>query len=88
MIQRSPTYVVSGPSEDVINKFLRRILPTKITYFLIRWKNILYQSFTFFMARKYPERTKNKILDLAKNEITMLINILLLPINLGIKEYA
>ena len=69
MIQRSPTYVVSGPSEDVINKFLRRILPVRITYFLIRWKNILYQSFTFFMARKYPERTKNKILDLAKNEI-------------------
>ncbi|MDC2972751.1 NAD(P)/FAD-dependent oxidoreductase [Gammaproteobacteria bacterium] len=69
MIQRSPTYVVSGPSEDVINKFLRRILPVRITYFLIRWKNILYQSFTFFIARKYPERTKNKILDLAKNEI-------------------
>ena len=69
MLQRSPTYVVSGPSEDAINKFLRRIFPTKFTYFLIRWKNILFQSFTFFMARKYPERTKNKILDLAKNEI-------------------
>ena len=69
MVQRSPTYVVSGPSEDVINKFLRKILPIRVTYFLIRWKNILYQSFTFFVARKYPERTKNKILDLAKNEI-------------------
>ena len=69
MVQRSPTYVVSGPSEDSINKFLKKILPIKATYFLIRWKNILYQSFTFFMARKYPERTKNKILDLAKSEI-------------------
>ena len=69
MLQRSPTYVVSGPSEDVINKFLRKILPIRITYFLIRWKNILYQSFTFYMARKYPERTKSRILDLAKNEI-------------------
>ena len=70
MIQRSPTYVVSRPSEDAINKFLRKFLPVKLTYFLIRWKNILYQSFTFFMARKYPERTKNRILDLAKNEIS------------------
>ena len=69
MLQRSPTYVVSGPSEDALNKFLRKILPIKLTYFLIRWKNILYQSFTFFMARKYPERTKNKILELAKNEL-------------------
>ena len=69
MIQRSPTYVVSGPSEDKINKFLRRFLPTKVTYFLIRWKNILWQSFTFSLARKYPERTKNKILDLIKDEL-------------------
>ena len=69
MIQRSPTYVVSGPSEDKINKFLRKFLPTKITYFLIRWKNILWQSFTFSLARKYPERTKNKILDLIKDEL-------------------
>tara|TARA_B100001093_G_scaffold418727_1_gene410059 strand:+ start:1568 stop:3019 length:1452 start_codon:yes stop_codon:yes gene_type:complete len=69
MLQRSPTYVVSGPSEDALNKFLRKILPVKLTYFLIRWKNILYQSFTFFMARKYPEKTKNKILELAKNEL-------------------
>ena len=69
MLQRSPTYVVSGPSEDVINKFLRKFLPTKITYFLIRWKNILYQSFTFFMARKYPDKTKDKILDLVKDEL-------------------
>ena len=69
MIQRSPTYVVSGPSEDKVNKFLRKFLPTKITYFLIRWKNILWQSFTFSLARKYPERTKNKILDLIKDEL-------------------
>ena len=68
MVQRSPTYVVSGPSEDNINKFLRKILPTKITY-LIRWKNILWQSFTFFMARRYPERTKNKILELIREEL-------------------
>jgi len=69
MIQRSPTYVVSGPSEDVVNKFLRKFLPTRITYFLIRWKNILWQSFTFSLARRYPDRTKNKILELIKNEL-------------------
>ena len=70
MIQRSPTYVVSRPSKDAINKFLKKILPTRVTYFLIRWKNILFQSFSFFMAKKFPERTKSKILDLAKSEIS------------------
>jgi monooxygenase len=69
MIQRSPTYVVSRPSEDVINKFLRKFLPVRVTYFLIRWKNILFQSWTFFLARKYPDATKNRILDMVKNEL-------------------
>ena len=69
MIQRSPTYIVSRPSEDAINKFLRKFLPVKLTYFLIRWKNILFQSWTFFIARKYPEATKNRILDMIRDEL-------------------
>ena len=66
MIQRSPTYVVSRTSEDMINKFLRKFLPVKISYFLTRWKNILFQSWSFFLARKYPEATKNKLLDMVR----------------------
>ena len=69
MLQRSPSYVISRPSEDAINKFLRKFLPIKITYFLIRWKNILWQSYTFFLARKFPERIKKTILDLLRVEL-------------------
>ena len=69
MLQRSPSYVVSRPSEDAINRFLRKFLPIKFTYFLIRWKNILWQSYTFFLARKFPERIKKGILDLLKDEL-------------------
>ena len=69
MLQRSPSYVISRPSEDAINKFIRKFLPIKITYFLIRWKNILWQSYTFFLARKFPERIKKTILDLLRVEL-------------------
>ena len=69
MLQRSPSYVVSRPSEDAINRFLRKFLPIKFTYFLIRWKNILWQSYTFFLARKFPERIKKGILDLLEDEL-------------------
>ena len=69
MLQRSPSYVISRPSEDAINKFFRKFLPIKITYFLIRWKNILWQSYTFFLARKFPERIKKTILDLLRVEL-------------------
>ena len=69
MLQRSPSYVISRPSEDAINKFLRKFLPIKVTYFLIRWKNILWQSYTFYLARKFPESIKQGILDLLKDEL-------------------
>ncbi len=69
MLQRSPSYVVSRPSEDSINKFLRKFLPIKVTYFLIRWKNILWQSYTFFLARKFPNKIKEGILELLKDEL-------------------
>ena len=69
MLQRSPSYVVSWPSEDAKNKFLKKFLPIKFTYFLIRWKNILYQSYMYFMAKKYPEKIKKSILDLIREEL-------------------
>ena len=75
MLQRSPSYVVSRPSEDAVNKFLRKFLPIRATYFLIRWKNILWQSYTFFLARKFPEKIKNGILDLLVDELGSDFNI-------------
>ena len=33
MIQRSPSYVVSRPRVDSINKFLSKFLPQRFTYF-------------------------------------------------------
>ena len=69
MIQRSPTYVVSRPSEDSINKVLKKFLPIKLTYFLVRWKNILWQSYTFFLARTFPQKIKTTIINLIKEEL-------------------
>ena len=69
MIQRSPTYVVSRPSEDSINKVLKKFLPINLTYFLVRWKNILWQSYTFFLARTFPQKIKTTIINLIKEEL-------------------
>ena len=69
MLQRSPSYVISRPSIDTINKSLGKFLPQRLTYFLIRWKNILWQSYTFYLSRKFPNRIKNQILKLLKKEL-------------------
>src|SRR5205085_12499201 len=63
MLQRSPTYMVSRPSEDGIANWLRKRLPAKLAYDIVRWKNVLLQLFFFQLARKRPEKVKEKILE-------------------------
>jgi len=63
MLQRSPTYMVSRPSEDNIANFLRRILPSKLAYGIVRWKNVLLQMVFFKLARKRPAKVREKLLE-------------------------
>jgi monooxygenase len=58
MLQRSPTYIVSLPGEDPIAKALRRVLPAKATYPLLRWKNVLLTMLSFQLSRRRPEVMK------------------------------
>jgi monooxygenase len=63
MLQRSPTYMVSRPSEDSIANGLRRVLPSKVAYGITRWKNVLLQMAFFKLARKRPAKVKEKLLE-------------------------
>lgn len=61
MLQRSPTYVVSIPTADKLANTLRRFLPNRIAYTLIRWKNIKLQQTVYQRCRAEPERVKEKM---------------------------
>jgi monooxygenase len=61
MLQRSPSYVVTLPAEDGISNVLRRHLPAKAAYALVRWKNVLLQLATFNLSRRKPELMKKVI---------------------------
>jgi monooxygenase len=58
MLQRSPSYVVSLPAEDPLAKRVRRVLPARWAYALIRWKNVLLTMLSFQLSRKRPELMK------------------------------
>ena len=70
MLQRSPSYVVSRPSEDTIAHGLRRILPARLAYSLTRWKNVLAGMFFYKIARSYPAAFRQRIIDMAAQELT------------------
>jgi cation diffusion facilitator CzcD-associated flavoprotein CzcO len=58
MIQRSPTYIVSLPAVDPIAKLLHRLFPSRLSHFLIRWKNILTAILLFWQAKATPNIAK------------------------------
>lgn len=69
MLQRSPTYIVARPSEDKIANWLRSKLPAKAAYGLTRWKNVLLQQYFYRVARKRPEKAKQAIIDMVRDEL-------------------
>jgi cation diffusion facilitator CzcD-associated flavoprotein CzcO len=62
MLQRSPTYVVSRPDHDPINDVLRKFLPERVAYAIVRKKNTVLGSFFYNRTRTQPEKIKAKIL--------------------------
>jgi monooxygenase len=75
MLQRSPSYVVSSPGEDSWSHSLNKILPLRLSYFLIRWKNILRTSLGFYLARKYPNWVKKRLIDRVRDELGQDFNV-------------
>ncbi len=61
MLQRSPTYIINLPSQDIVANFFRRILPAKVAYFLARWKNVLLSMFLYWLARSHARAFKAMI---------------------------
>jgi cation diffusion facilitator CzcD-associated flavoprotein CzcO len=61
MLQRSPSYVVSLPAEDPIAQRLRRYLPDRLVYPLVRWKNVLLTMASFQLSRRRPEVMKRLV---------------------------
>jgi cation diffusion facilitator CzcD-associated flavoprotein CzcO len=69
MLQRSPTYMVSMPSEDALANWMRRRLPSTWAYNLTRLRKVLFQQFFFRLARSRPEQTKERLLGLIREQL-------------------
>jgi monooxygenase len=58
MLQRSPSYIVSLPAEDPLAKALRRVLPARAAYTVMRWKGVLLMMLSFQFSRRRPQAMK------------------------------
>jgi monooxygenase len=69
MLQRSPTYVVSRPSEYRFAQKYRRWLPEKAAYLATRWRVIVESMLLYRVARAKPELAKQKIVAMARHQL-------------------
>jgi monooxygenase len=58
MLQRSPSYVLSLPARDPIADFVRRVLPPRAAYPIVRWKNVTLATALFQLSRRRPAFVK------------------------------
>ena len=57
MLQRSPSYILARPGRDRLATWLRP-LPTRMSYPVVRWANIVVTMTSYGAARRWPERVK------------------------------
>lgn len=69
MLQRSPTYIVARPSDDVAADWIRRLLPVRLALRVIRWKNVLLGMYFYNLSRRRPDRVKQEILRLVREQL-------------------
>lgn len=70
MLQRSPTYIANRPSRDAMADWLRKHLPARLAYLLIRAKLIGLGMFFFNLARRYPGFVKKGVLKKISEELS------------------
>ena len=75
MLQRSPTYVVSRPSVDGLANWLRRRLPPKLAYRLVRWRNTIWQQWMYKLSRVAPGILKRSLLKKVRDEIGEMVDV-------------
>lgn len=61
MLQRTPSYVMSLPSEDVIANMLQKILPSSVAYALTRRKNIALARGIWRFCQRFPKLARRII---------------------------
>ncbi|WP_237881409.1 flavin-containing monooxygenase [Pseudomonas sp. PGPR40] len=69
MLQRSPSYVINLPKEDVLSNVLRRFLPEKWVYRLARGRNVALQMVFFYLAKAFPDQVRKALLGKARRQL-------------------
>lgn len=69
MLQRSPTYMANRPQIDRWEQVLGKVLPRKMLYSFIRWKNATLQRMLYGATRRWPGAIKKRFLNEVRKQL-------------------
>jgi monooxygenase len=69
MLQRSPTYIVTLPATDRFGLWLQGILPARVAYSIIRWKNVARIVLSYQLSQRAPGFMKAVIRKAAEKQL-------------------
>lgn len=69
MLQRSPSYVVARPTADAVAEFIKRWLPARPAYALVRAKNVLLTMYFYRLFRKYPQQAAARLIAMVRDAV-------------------
>jgi cation diffusion facilitator CzcD-associated flavoprotein CzcO len=69
LLQRSPTYMLSWPTDDRVARVLRRLFPLRIACELSRWQYVLIMMIFFQLSRRWPAMVKRWLIGRVRKEL-------------------
>jgi monooxygenase len=69
MLQRTPSYVLSLPGRDPLAELLRKRLPARLAYPVVRWKNVLLSTALYQFSRRRPAAARRLIRRLMEKQL-------------------
>lgn len=72
MLQRSPSYYVAVPSIDQVAKIFQIIMPKKIAYKAVRWKNFMFGHLFYQFSQRFPKSSKKLLIKQSKKQLPYL----------------
>ncbi len=69
MLQRSPSYVFPFPASDPVVGLLGRLLPSRVAYSIVRWRNVKIQTLIWGLSRHWPRLMRRLIRKLAERRL-------------------
>ncbi|HEV2062805.1 MAG TPA: NAD(P)/FAD-dependent oxidoreductase [Solirubrobacteraceae bacterium] len=61
MLQRSPSYILAVPETDPAASALAKVLPKRLLYPVVRWKNVALATLVYRASRRWPRRVARLI---------------------------